>query len=165
MTIASSTDIFFDQLRDLKSATEQAHATLPDLKSWASEPALKKLFQEYEAATVGHFSSILAIFDDHGKDPGHDVCLAMEGLIEGGNKHLQMAADAAARDHLLIAHSNRIGHYLTAAAEFTLAIAKSGGFPAEAKAIGSILVGERAFTKTLAEVAAQEWGMELGGET
>jgi ferritin-like metal-binding protein YciE len=163
MTIASPTDIFFDQLRDLNSATRQTAATLPDLANWASEEKLAAILREHHAATRRHQQEIAAIFEAHGVEAGNDVCKAMEGLIEGGNKHIKIADDPAIRDLLLIAHSNRIAHYLIAAADYTRGIAEKCGLGLETEAVADILTAECAFAEDLSELALGVFDLKIGG--
>jgi ferritin-like metal-binding protein YciE len=163
MTIATSIDVFFDQLKDLKSATEQTTGTLPELIGWASHAKLRAAFQAYREETTRHLQEILAIFDAHSKDPGDDLCKAVAGLIEGGNAHIEMAGDTVVRDLLLIAHTNRLGHYLRAAAEFSLGIARKCALTAETDAIARMLARHQDFTECLSEVAAERFEVEIGG--
>ena len=85
MTISSSMDVFFDQLKDLRSATGQTVDTLPDLIGWAGQEELREKLYAYSVATEAHLEQILVIFHGHDVDPGDDLCKAMAGLIEGGN--------------------------------------------------------------------------------
>ena len=163
MSIRSSTDVFFDQLKDLKSATELTVQTLPELIGWASEPKLLEALRAYLDATTRHLREITAIFEAHSHEAGSDICKAMAGLIEGGNAHITMAADAIVRDHLLIAHSNRIGHYLRAASEFTLGMARSCALGPETDVIAEKLARHQDFTAWLSEVAAGVFSVEMGG--
>jgi ferritin-like metal-binding protein YciE len=163
MTIATSSDVFFDQLRDLKSATEQTIQTMPDLIGWADHARLREAFDAYHAETSRHLQEILAIFEAHSKDPGKDQCKAVAGLIEGGNAHIEMAGDGMVRNLLLIAHTNRLGHYLRAAAEFTLGMARKCSLTAETDVIARMLARHQDFTGWLAEVAAEAFEVEIGG--
>lgn len=163
MTISSSMDVFFDQLKDLRSATGQTVDTLPDLIGWAGQEELREKLYAYSVATEAHLEQILVIFHGHDVDPGDDLCKAMAGLIEGGNAHIEAAADATVRDHLLIAHCTRIGHYLQGAAEFTLGIARKCGLGAEADALAAMLARHRDFTASLAGIGANAFGLEMGG--
>jgi ferritin-like metal-binding protein YciE len=146
-------DVFFDQLKDLKSATEQTLGTLPDLVAWATHAELREQLADYAAVTRSHLRQILVIFEGH----------SIEGLIEGGNTHLRMAADATVRDHLLIAHCNRIGHYLQAAAGFTLGMAGKCELRAESIVLAEMVAKHRAFTEDLAGIGAHAFGLEMGG--
>jgi ferritin-like metal-binding protein YciE len=163
MTIASPKDVFFDQLRDLNSATLQTEATLPDLANRASEERLAEIFREHHAATGRHREEISAIFEGHGVEAGNDVCKAMEGLIEGGNKHIEIAEASLIRDLLLIAHGNRIAHYLLAAADYTRGIAENCGLGVEANTVAEILAIERRLADDLSRVALDGFNIEIGG--
>ena len=66
MTITSPMEVFFDQLKDLYSATAQAAATLPDLEERASEKRLAALLHHQAAATRRHLKDIAAIFEAQG---------------------------------------------------------------------------------------------------
>jgi ferritin-like metal-binding protein YciE len=137
--------------------------TLPDLIGWAGHEELRETLHAYSVATEAHLEQILVIFHGHAVDPGDDICKAMAGLIEGGNAHLESAADAIVRDHLLIAHCTRIGHYLQAAAGFTLGIARKCELGAEADALSAMVARHRDFTASLAAVGANAFGLEMGG--
>jgi ferritin-like metal-binding protein YciE len=161
MTIASSMDVFFDQLKDLRSATAQTHRTLPDLVRRAHHGELRDQLAGYATAVHAHLRQILLIFEGHSIEPADDLCKAMAGLIEGGNAHLDMAADAVVRDHLLIAHCHRIGHYLLGAAAFTLGIARKCGLVAEADALAEMAARHRDFTEDLAGIGTTAFGLEM----
>jgi ferritin-like metal-binding protein YciE len=156
-------DVFFDQLKDLKSATEQTVTTLPDLIRWANHVELREKLIAFAAETRAHLEQIFDTFQGHSVEPGDDLCKAMAGLIEGGNSHLEMAADATVRDHLLIAHSLRIGRYLQGAAEFTLAIARKCSLSPEADALAGMVARHRAFADDLSAIGASAFGLEMGG--
>ncbi|MEK7954353.1 DUF892 family protein [Luteolibacter soli] len=161
--VSTSIDVFFDQLKDLKSATEQTVQTLPDLMRWASQARLLEAFRAYAEATSRHLREIVAIFEAHSKEPGDDLCKAVAGLIEGGNTHIALANDSVVRDHLLIAHANRIGHYLRAASEFTLGMARKCELLPETEVVAEMLARHQDFTGWLAEIASEAFKVEIGG--
>lgn len=163
MTITSPKEVFFDQLKDLYSATAQAAATLPDLEERASEKRLAALLHHQAAATRRHLKDIAAIFEAHGVEAGDDMCKAMKGLIKGGNRHIGMADDPLVRDLLLVAHVNRIIHYLIAAADFTRGIAGKNGLGPESETVADILATECGFAEDLSELALGAFGVSIGG--
>lgn len=163
MTLNTSKDIFFDQLKDLNSVEDQVAGTLPDLVAWASTEPLATVLDAHRRATERHRQEVKAIFVAHGVDPGDDICKAMQGLIEGGNKHLGMAGNPTVRDLLLVAHSSRIAHYAIAAYGFTFAIAESVGFCPEAHGLAEILEEQKTFLSDLEAVGYQVFGVPVGG--
>lgn len=162
MTITRSQEVFFDQMKDLNSVEDQITDTLPYLAGWATDSALKKLLGDHLLESRRHRHDVKAIFARHGTDPGTDVCKAIQGLIEGGNRHIERAADPVIRDLLLIAHNNRIVHYEIAAYGFTAAIAATAGFRTESVTLAAILEEERAFAAKLAKIGADEFGVPVG---
>lgn len=165
MTIASIKDVFFDQLKDLYSATGQVAGTLPDLRNRATEERLAELLKKQADVTRRHVEEILAIFEAHGVEAGNDVCKAIEGLIEGGNRHLDMAGDTRVRDLLLIAHNSRIAHYLIAASDFTRGIAEKCDLSLEAGALAEVLAAKSGFAKDLSDIASSVFGVRIGGDS
>jgi ferritin-like metal-binding protein YciE len=163
MSIRTSNDIFFDQLKDIHSVEEQVTETLPDLIGWATAAPLKSLLERHLLESQRHREEVREIFDRHDVKPGDDPCKAMEGLIEGGNQHIELAADATSRDLLLIAHTTRIAHYEVAAYGFASAIAATAGLAAEADALSEILGEEQEFLAALADIATDRFGVPVGG--
>lgn len=163
MSIASPRDVFFDQLKDLESATGQAVQTLPELIDWAANERLRESLAGYFTATHRHLQLIQLIFNDHSMDSGNDLCKAMAGLIEGGNAHIALAATSKIRDQLLIAHCTRMGHYLEAAAHFTRGIAGKCKLTDEQVALAEIAQSHVAFVSSLADVSATVFDIKIGG--
>ena len=163
MIITTPKDVFFDQMKDIHSVLDQVQDTLPDLAAWASEASLKGHLDRHRTAVEQQRQEIKAIFEAHNVEAGDDVCKAMEGLIEGGNQHIEMAGDATVRDILLIAHTNRIAHYLVAAFEFTSAIAETAGLRPESMVLADLLEGHRNFMRDLQEIGLKTFGIPVGG--
>lgn len=101
MTLSTSKDIFFDQFKDLNSVEDQVVETLPDLVAQASTEPLRAVSPPTKARPYDIAQEVKAIFEAHGIDPGDDICKAMQGLIEGGNRHLEMASNPTVKDLLL----------------------------------------------------------------
>lgn len=163
MSIASSRDVFFDQLKDLKSATGQVVQTLPELIGWASDERLRAVLTTCFEATEDHLHQIRLIFSGHSIEEADDLCKAMAGLIEGGNAHIIKAGTPTIRDYLLIAHCTRIGHYLEAAAGFTRGIAGECGLEVEEVALAGIASRHGEFIASLVAVGASAFGLKIGG--
>ena len=161
MRIRNPNDLFFDQLRDIRSVECQVILTLPELAEKAEAPSLRAWLQDHEEMTSRHKQAVLSIFERHGEDPGGDICKAMKGLIDGGNAHLAKTEDAVVRDLLLVAHCNRIKHYVIAAYEFTTALAGRIGFPRDQQELAAILEEETSATQALAAIASGLFGANV----
>lgn len=155
-------DLFFDQLRDLHSVESQVAETLPHLSQVASLPTLRDLFTEHRPFTLEQKRQIAAIFETHSRELGSDECLAMKGLIEGGNKHLTLTNEATVRDFMLVAHWIRIKHYEIAAYQITAALALHLDYLGERDLLSGFLAAEERAVKEL-EGAAGELFAEASG--
>jgi ferritin-like metal-binding protein YciE len=163
MRIATPTDIFFDQLKDLKSALEQVAGTMPELIGWSTAEDLRKRFEQYRDLIRSYLQEVLAISESHREDPRDDKCKAIAGLIEGGNQHLELAEGPVIRDLLLIAHSSRIARYLLAASRFAGGIAITCGRAVEADVITENAAAQVDFMDALESIASKDFGVEIGG--
>jgi ferritin-like metal-binding protein YciE len=124
MKLKEPLDLLADQLRDLYSAESQIILTSPELAHRATHPQLKRILADEEKAGLGRKQILRRIAERHDFDLQGDLCRAMQGLIEGGNQHLDMAEDSTVADLLIVAHFNRIKHYSIAGYGFALALAE-----------------------------------------
>lgn len=136
-------DLFFDQIRDLHSVETQLLESLPVLSARAAHPALHELITRHAAETARHLSIVAAILESHGTGPGGDKCKAMEGLIAGGNAHLDGVEVPQTRDLMLVAHCLRIEHYEIAGYGIALRLAQGLELKEEAAALESIIQEEK----------------------
>ncbi len=165
MNLSDPTDLFFDQLRDLYSATSQVILTLPELADNASSPDLRSLLLDHEGESVRHKEAIAAIFRRHGADPDGEICKAIRCLIEVGNEHLAKTEDPQLRDLLLIAHCNQIEQYEIAGYGFTVSLAQHVGLTKDACDLAEMLGEEQEMTRRLARVAANIFGARIPAES
>lgn len=136
-------DLFFDQLRDLHSVETQLVASLPTLVARNPYAPLAYLLSKHAEETQRQLSQIASIFAQHQIEIGDDTCKAMEGLIAGGDGHLDSVEVPTTRDLMMIAHCLRIEHYEVAAYGITLQLGRQLGFSEEVALLGSILAEEQ----------------------
>ncbi len=148
-------NLFFDQLRDIHSMESQVADTLPHLGSLATYPALREHFLSQEPLAREQKELVERVFDTHTREVGSDVCLAMKGLVAGGNEHLAMAKDPCTRDFLLVAHGMRIQHYAIAAYQFAAALALHLDFVPERDVLSNQLAAGDRSARELEAIAAE----------
>ncbi|WAC19071.1 DUF892 family protein [Luteolibacter sp. SL250] len=122
-SVHSPADLFFDQMKDLRSMTSQLGGHLPDLVVVTADDGLRTLLTACSQDVVLHYEEIMDLFRRHGREPGNDRCKAIAGLIEGGNAHIASVEDPGTRDLMIIAHVLRIVAYWNAACEITSRLA------------------------------------------
>lgn len=136
-------DLFLDQLRDLHSVEMQLVEALPALAARAVHTSLHETVAGHAAQTVCHLNLLTAMLKKLGAEPGDGKCKAMEGLISGGDVHLDSVDDEGTRDLMIIAHGSRIEHYEMAGYGIALRLATRLDLKEEALILESILIDER----------------------
>ena len=154
MKLQEPLDLLADQLRDLYSAECQTILTSPELANRATHPRLKRILADEEKAGLGRKQILRKIAGHHDFDLQGELCLAMQGLIEGGNQHLDMAEGSTVADLLIVAHFNRIKHYSIAGYGFALALADCLDDKDGSAQLLGIVERDRAVIHALARTAA-----------
>ena len=127
MKIESPYELLTDQIRDLHNVETQVASTMPDLAAQAHDPELRVFLAKQEELALVQKDRLRQAAEALGSDPGGDVCKAMQGLIEGGDKHVAMAEGSLVTYLILTAHVSRIFHYQIAGYEFAHQLAKCLG--------------------------------------
>jgi ferritin-like metal-binding protein YciE len=153
MKLKEPLDLLADQLRDLYSAESQTILTCPELANRATHPRLRRVLADEEKAGLERKQTLRRIAERHGFNLEGDLCRAMQGLIEGGNQHLDMAEDSTVADLLIVAHFNRIKHYSIAGYGFALALADCLDDKDGSAQLLGIVERDRAVIHALARIA------------
>ena len=154
MKIRTSTDLLWDQLRDIHSFETMVENTLPGLADQAGNRTLAALLRNDRKYCTEQRQTVEDICERHGWDPHGDECKAMKGLIDGGNSHLSEVESDEVRDLMLVAHCGRIKHYEIAAYRFSADLALSSGFTEDGDALAGIADEEELVLANLESVGA-----------
>ena len=113
MAMMNLRDLYVDQLRDLYSAEQQMLVALPKMIAAATDPKLRKKFENHEVETREHVDRLMQIFDDLGLAPSGHHCRGMEGLLLEGAEVLQRRGQIPVEvlDAALICAAQRVEHY------------------------------------------------------
>lgn len=119
-------DLYIDLLQDLWSANSQCLSVTDELLEVAEDSELKSALQTSLDEIDKHNANLEEIIKDHGAKPRGEHCKGMEGLVNEARSHAVEAefADAAVRDAMIIAQSQRLTHYGIAGYGTCLAMAK-----------------------------------------
>ncbi len=115
MKIKTLRNLFIHGLRDLLSAEKQLLKALPKMAKAAHNEELKDGFGEHLRQTEEHVERLETIFEGLNLSNRGERCVAMEGLIEEGQKLLKLEMAPAILDAALISAAQRIEHYEIAA--------------------------------------------------
>lgn len=153
MRIQSPLDLLIDQIRDLYSAESQAVLTLPELAGTSPAENLGKLLLRFEQQAIVHKERLREACERLEASPEGDICKAMQGLIEGGNQHIEQAEGRETKALILIAHVNRILHYQIGGYSFATALAGQLGLKEIEESLNATLREENAGVCALADAA------------
>jgi ferritin-like metal-binding protein YciE len=111
MEIDSLRKLYVEELKDLYSAEKQITQALPKMAKKASNPQLKRAFEEHLEQTKVQIERLDQIFEGLGKSPRGKKCKGMEGLLEEGKEMMQEDMEDDVMDAALIAAAQRVEHY------------------------------------------------------
>jgi len=155
MSIQSPLDLLVDQIRDLYSAESQVVLTLPELAAASPEEELRNLLLRLEQHAMKHKERLREACERLKTHPDGDICKAMQGLIEGGNQHIDQAKERQTKALILIAHVNRILHYQIGGYSFATALAGQLGLEEIENSLNTTLREENAGVCALADAAGE----------
>ena len=111
MELESLRELYIDELKDLYSAEKQLVKALPKMAKKATNPELKKAFQDHLAQTEQHVERLEQIFESLESSPRGKKCVGMEGLIEEANEMIGEDAEEEVLDAGLISKAQHVEHY------------------------------------------------------
>jgi ferritin-like metal-binding protein YciE len=104
-------DVFRHELKDLYDAEHRMIDALPQMAEKASNPSLKKAFEDHLRQTEKHVDRLESMFEHLGIEPERVKCDAMVGLVKEGSAVLSADGDSDAIDAGLIAAAQKAEHY------------------------------------------------------
>ena len=111
MELENLRDLYVDELKDLYSAEKQLVKALPKMAKNATNPKLRKAFEDHLAETEGHVERLEQIFETLESSPRGKKCVGMEGLIEEAKELLEEDAQEDVLDAGLISKAQHVEHY------------------------------------------------------
>lgn len=141
------------EVKDLYDAEQRLTDALPKLADRATDPSLKKAFQNHLRETERQVERLESIFEHLGMEPDRETCDAMVGLIKEGSKTLDAEGDRAVLDAALIAAAQRVEHYEIAAYGTARCFARQLGDEYVAELLGQTLKEEKAADEKLTQIA------------
>jgi ferritin-like metal-binding protein YciE len=164
MKIKKPAELLLDQIRDLYDVESQVSLTMPELTASATDPLLRDFLSAQERMSLVQKERLKQAAEALGGNPGGDTCKAMEGLIEGGNQHIENAEGSTVTDLILIAHVNRIIHYQIAGYGFADALAKRLQQAGPDELLSTSLAEETAGAEALAGISIPIFGAAEEGD-
>ena len=108
MNLNSLQSLFIDELHDIYDAERQLMEAIPKLSSAASNPDLKKAFDEHLAETRVHIERLNRVFQLVGSQPNGMTCKAIRGLVQEGADVIESQGVSAVKDAALIGAAQHV---------------------------------------------------------
>jgi ferritin-like metal-binding protein YciE len=120
-------DLLIHNVKDLYSAETQLVKALPKMAKAATDPDLKKGFDDHLEETKVHVTRLEQVAELLGASPRGLSCKAMKGLVEEGEEAIKEEAEAHIKDLALIAAAQKVEHYEISGYGTARAIAEAVG--------------------------------------
>lgn len=146
-------ELFEHQLQDLYSAEDQLTKALPKMVKNATDPKLKKAFEDHLEETKEHKKRIEEICKELDIKPDKETCKAMKGLIKEAEGFIDEVKDDEVKDAGLIAEAQRVEHYEISGYGTAVRYAKELGHKEIAKKLQKTLDEEYNADKHLNDLA------------
>jgi ferritin-like metal-binding protein YciE len=124
MPAKTTQDLFIQALSDVYSAEKQLTKSLSKMASASSSPDLSAAFTTHLEHTNGQIERIDHVAKSCGIKLKRIKCVAMEGLVEDGQKQIEEIEARPVRDAALIGAAHKVEHYDIAAYGALAALAK-----------------------------------------
>ncbi len=108
-------ELLIEELRDIYDAENRILGALPKMADAASDPRVKRAFQEHEQVTRKQRDRLDTIFQRLGMSPEGASCDGMKGILSEGEVLVKAEGDPRVKDAALVAAAQRVEHYEIAA--------------------------------------------------
>jgi len=146
-------EAFQDLVKDMYSAEKQVVKALPKAAKAASDPELKKGFEDHKTQTEGHIQRLEKVAELSEFKPSGKVCKAAQGLIEEMDEIIAEGEPGPVTDAMLICGGQKFEHYEIANYGTSVAWAKLLGLTESAKLLQQTLDEETETNDKLTTVA------------
>lgn len=155
MAFASLRDVYFDQLRDIRNADEQAREMTEQLADAACDPELRKALHAGVAGIEDGRDVLDRIAEAHGLDPDHHFSKGMDGLAKEAESYAIDANydDDDVRDAVIIGQYQRMVHYAVAGYGCMRAFAARLDFDDDARKLEALVEQTREGDRRMNEIA------------
>jgi ferritin-like metal-binding protein YciE len=153
MPIKSINDIFIHEVSDTYNAEKQMTRSLPKMARAATDPELKKAFEEHLEETRGQVERIEQLAELCGFKLKRIKCDGMEGLVEEAMSLVDQIGPGPILDAALIGSAQKAEHYEIAGYTSLCLLADKLGFADAVPLLKATLAEEQATDQRLGVLA------------
>jgi ferritin-like metal-binding protein YciE len=151
--IKSVDDLFVHTLQDIYYAENQITKALPKMIDKATDPDLRRGFEQHLQETRGQIERLERVFAQHGQPVKGVTCRAMDGIIAEAEEIIGEVGDKATLDAAMLASAQSVEHYEIARYGALVAYAKQLGCEDCASLLQQNLEEEKATDQKLTRLA------------
>ena len=152
-SITNFRELLIHQLQDLHNNSKHMSYLLPKMSEVASSEELRDALKEGSQRGQRHQQHLRECLESLNADHGEETCRAMIGMIEEGNKTLDMIDDPSLRDAALVVIAQKMLHYEIAAYGSVKAHARKMNERKVVERVEAILKDEAKLDKMLSRVS------------
>ncbi len=156
MKITTMQDLFTHTLKDIYYAEKKLVIVLPKMAKKASDPELKRAFEDHLAQTETHVTRLEDVFRTIGVEPRGVKCEAIEGIIEEGKDVMQEVKDPQVLDAGLLSAAQAVEHYEISRYGTLVAWAEQLGYEEAVPILNETLGEEKEADRLLTEIAESD---------
>jgi ferritin-like metal-binding protein YciE len=151
--LSSLDDLLVHEMQDIYNAEGQILKALPKMVKAASNPDLKRAFEEHRVQTEGQVDRLEQAFKLLGVPARGRKCEGMTGLLEEGKKVMEQEAEQSVLDAALIAAAQKVEHYEIASYGCICTYAEMLGYDQVHELLGQTLDEEETTDQKLTALA------------
>lgn len=152
----SARDILLTELKEIYSAKRQMSRALPKLMRQIQSEELKRMLEQRREQGATIIEELDGIFDEMGASKSRPKNVAIEGLIEDINEHLENIKEPALLDAVMLASMQKVEHYCIAAWGTAASLGRLIGEPRTVQLMERLLEEGKQDDKEMTELAESE---------
>ncbi len=146
-------ELFEHGLHDAYNAEQQITQALPKMKQKASNEKLADGFATHLEETKGQIQKLEQVFEMIDVKPKKEICQAMKGILEEGEKIMGEVDEGPVLDAAMIAAAQKVEHYEISTYGTLCSMAETLGMDDAKDLLGAILDEEKATDEKLNQIA------------
>ena len=156
MAIKTMKDLFVHGLKDIYYVEKKLVSELPRIAKKATDPELKRAFEDHAAQTENHLSRLEEVFQQIELQPRGEKCEALEGILDETKELLKDVKDPQVLDAGLLAEAQAVEHYEITRYGTLIAWSRQLGLRDAEPLLNETLEEEKEADKLLTEIAQAE---------
>jgi len=156
MAIKTMKDLFVHGLKDIYYVEKKLVSELPRIAKKATDPELKRAFEDHAAQTENHLSRLEEVFQQIELQPRGEKCEALEGILDETKELLKDVKDPQVLDAGLLAEAQAVEHYEITRYGTLIAWSRQLGLRDAEPLLNETLEEEKEADKLLTEIAEAE---------